>query len=167
MGNYLLKSGRWLLRFCCRYGSEPLHWAAAWRVPITISFLCPRRFIEEHHSGLDFGATRRTEKSPIFSRVWSSWMPPLLHTFNFSILSCCSLRSVARTNSLSYETVRLCKLILEFLTKRTGVPLQSGLAEVLSLGGTCCCRKSVFFPSSSSFLLCQILTYVWSYSEEI
>lgn len=103
-----------------------------------------RCFVQEHCSGSEFGVTQWTEKSPIFSQVRSSWTAPLLHALNFSILSCCSLRSVARTSSLSYETVRLHKLILEFLTKLTGVLLQSGLAEVLSLSSTCCCRKSQF-----------------------
>lgn len=144
IGNYLLKSGRWLLRFWCQYRSGQLCWAVVWCSPITVSFLHPRRFIQEHCSGLEFGATWQTEKSPVFSQVGSFWMSPLLHTFNFGILSHCSLRSVARKNSLSYETVRLWELILEFLTKLTGLPLQSGLAEVLSLSGTRCSRRSRF-----------------------
>ena len=154
IGNYLLKSGRWLLRFWCQYSSELLCWAVVWRFPITVPFLYPTHFTQEHCPGLEFGATWWTEKSPWLSQVWSSWMSLLLYTFNFGILSCCNLRSVARTNSLSYEMVRLCELISEFLTKLTGVLLQSTLAEVLSLSGTCCCRKSQFSspppPHSSS-----------------
>lgn len=121
--------------------------------------------MQEHHSGLQFGAEQRTQNSLVCSQIQSSQTSPLSHTSNYGIFSSCSLRSVERTNSLSHETVRLHELILEFLTKLT---VRSTAVEPLSLSGTCCCRKSVLFPSSSSScLLCQISAYVSSCDEEV
>lgn len=97
--------------------------------------------MQEHRSGLQFGAEQRTQNSLVCSQIQSSQTSPLSHTSNYGIFSSCSLRSVERTNSLSHETVRLHELILEFLTK---LAVRSAAVEPLSLSGTCCCRKSQF-----------------------
>lgn len=112
-----------------------------WCFTTTVSFLYLRRFMQEHHSGLQFGAEQRTQNSLVCSQIQSSQTSPLSHTSNYGIFSSCSLRSVERTNSLSHETVRLHEIILEFLTKLT---VRSAAVEQLSLSGTCCCRKSRF-----------------------